>query len=71
MGLTGLGQGDQGRKRETETEGGDVCVGTRIPKGCRSREHTCEAIGFCSGRTDNEVRLIASSESVSRHLEQT
>lgn len=28
-----------------------------------------EAIGFCRGRTDNEARLIASSESVSRVLE--
>ena len=28
-----------------------------------------EAIGFCRGRTDNEARLIASSESVSRLLE--
>lgn len=28
-----------------------------------------EAIGFCRGKTDNEARLVASSESVSRVLE--
>ncbi len=66
VGLTGLGRGDQGRETE---RGGDVCVGTGIGSEAAGREHTFEAIGVCRGRTDNEARLVASSESVSRVLE--
>lgn len=65
---TRIGRATQGREEE-ESQGkrGEAMYALARELGKRLQvANIPEAIDFCRGRTDNEAKLIASSESVSR-----